>query len=117
MNKQDDQESRLLAETFQTDWETGPTAGYARAAAAYARRRHRFRSALVAAGTTAGLAAVLAFALLHRPAPLRLAPAVAKAAPAYEIISDDELLAQLHDRPLLAMRQANGTRKFVLLEN
>lgn len=35
----------------------------------------------------------------------------------YEVLSDDELLAQVRDRPLLALRKENGTRHIIVLEN
>ena len=59
--------------------------------------------------------------VLRKPAPI--APPVAMtgsvptAAPAgYEIISDEELIATLRDRPLLVLPQENGTKKIVLLD-
>ena len=39
------------------------------------------------------------------------------AARSYEIISDEELLAQLRDRPILVVRKENGSREIVLLAN
>ncbi len=117
MNKNDDPESRLLAETFHDDWESGPTAAFARTAAAHARRRRRLRASLLAAGTAAGLIAVLATVLRQPPKPPQVAAIAAKPAPAYEIISDDELLARLQDRPLLTVKKPDGTREFILLEN
>jgi hypothetical protein len=35
----------------------------------------------------------------------------------YEIISDDELLAQLQDQPVLVVKRANGTREITLLDD
>lgn len=131
MNKPSDSDDRLLADTFHDAWATGPAAAFARAAAAHARRRRRAKQALA---STAGIAAalLLGFALwprstpptpqvaaVTRPAALPLTPTTPPAAAptrGYEVISDDELIARLNDRPFLAVEQANGGRKIVLLE-
>jgi hypothetical protein len=118
MNKPDHDREKLLAEAFHGEWTEGSAAGFARAAAAQARRRHTVRRTLLA--STAMAAAALLLTWLNRPTdrhsgiPTASSPAPA---PAYEIISDDELLLQLRDQPLLVVRRENGTREFVLLEN
>jgi hypothetical protein len=114
MNDQPDRRTKLLAELFHEDWATGPLSDLARIGAAHARRRRRIRRSLAITGSTAALA--IAGTLAY----FRLAPvkpgAAAKPSPAYEIISDDELLALLRDRPLLVIPQPDGTRRFVVLE-
>lgn len=116
MNKKPDQREQLLAELFHSDWAEGPAGNFARLAAAQARRQRLVRRGLAGA-CTAAVVAFLLLASVHRPGPAQNVAAPTKATAGYEIISDDELLARLHDRPLLAVRQENGTRKFVLLEN
>lgn len=120
MNKKREQREKLLAETFHDDWVEGPAATFALQAAALARRRRRMRHAVVASGIAASVAIALLFSLHHRPAPASapLTPAqVAVSAPAYEIISDEELIAQLRDQPLLVLNKKDGGREFVLLGN
>jgi hypothetical protein len=109
--------TRLLAETFHEDWDHGELAGHARLAARRTRRRHHLRRSLLAVGTAAALAAMLALGHRRGQASVPVAPP-ASPAPAYEIISDDELLARMPpDQPLLAVRHADGTRQFTLLKN
>ncbi len=114
MNEPRDRRAKLVAELFHENWAGGPVSDFARIAAAHARRRRRLRQSLVAASAVTGFAALIAVALFHRPpvAPIAVPP---RAAPAYEIISDDELLAHLRDRPLLVLRKENGGREFVVL--
>ena len=120
MNDQNNRHAKLIADTFHADWETGRPAAFAREAAAVARRRHRVRRSLRAAGTAAVIA-VAAFVLLRRPSPHP--PAFAGSAKpvaasrGYEILSDDELLAQVHDQPLLVLKKENGTRQIIVIEN
>jgi hypothetical protein len=114
MNSRRDRETRLLAGVFHDEWMEGVPANFARLAAAHARRRRRLRVlALGSASLTVATALALAFFSAHanRPAP---APRPAKG---YAIISDDQLLSELRDRPLLVVKKENGTREFVLLEN
>ena len=115
MTKHRDDRARLLAETFHDDWAGGPAAEFARRAARHARRRRRLRRGLAASGSVA--VALMLGALVHsrRELPAKSAFLVAPT-PAYEIISDEELLAELHDRPLLVLPRENGSRDFVLLE-
>jgi hypothetical protein len=122
MNDPSDPKARLLAETFHGDWSEGVPASFARAAARVARRRASARHAL-GASLVAVLMLAAAFAFFRRSAsPARpevqaMAAAAQAGAPAsgYEILSDDELLAQVRDRPLLAVRRADGTREIVVL--
>lgn len=117
MNKRSDQREKLLAETFHGEWEEGPSAGFARAAAAHARRQRALRRTLAASGiAAAAVTTAMLLAPRHPPAASH-ETSVAKIAPAYEIISDDELLATVKDQPLLVVRGENGRREFVLLEN
>lgn len=119
MNRKYDRDAKLLAELFHDDWTEGPAAGYARKAAAAARRRRQLPRALLggAAATAAGAAAFwLAMPSSRQPLPAA-APAIAPPiARAFEIISDDELLVELRDRPVLVVTKADGTREITLLD-
>jgi len=115
MNNKSERPDRLLAETLHDGWDDGPGAAFAQQAAALARRRRRARQTLVAAGTAAAATLVLS-GLWLRPEPVHSLPPPTAAVPAYEVISDEQLLAQLRDRPLLVLPRENGTREFVLLD-
>jgi hypothetical protein len=118
MNDDKKNRAKLLAETFHDNWEAGQPAAFAREAAAVARRRHFARRSLRAAGTAA-FVAIAAFVLLRRPVtqPPALAEPAKHFAPSrgYEILSDEELLAQVRDQALLAVRNPNGTRQIVVI--
>jgi hypothetical protein len=124
MNKRDQNEARLLADTLHPDWDAiGGSA--ARAAARSARRHRRMRVVGVGAGVVAAVA-VLAMALSRtqghvpvspRPVAAVTASATPRHSPGYEVISDDELLSALKDQPVLVVKQPNGTREIVLLAN
>jgi hypothetical protein len=114
MSNKDDRHSELLAETFHGDWTGGPAGDFARRAAQHARRHRGRRQALLFAGAATGLAAAIMFSV-HRPVPAALARATQDPAPAYEVISDDDLIAGVRDRPVLVLPQENGTKKIVLL--
>lgn len=113
-----DPHTRLIAETLQGEW-TGLPASLARRAAASARRRRRTRRALIVTGFSA--AATSVFVLVGvLPRQDHIEQKMAARSPvsaAYEIISDDELLATVRDRPLLAITSANGQRDIVVLPN
>ncbi len=124
MSDRNDEHDKLLAGTFHDDWASGSAAEFARAAAAHARRRQRTRRALLSGGTGVLLLAMVFLTLRPAPpAPSTLATSAAPVAPlpiaarGYEIISDEELMTQLRDRPLLVMQKQNGAREFVLLAN
>jgi hypothetical protein len=107
--------AKLLAGAFHDDWAGGPTAEFARAAAAHARRRRTVRRTLATAGATAVLAVAGFVALQRAPVPALPAPPVAKP-PAYEVISDTQLLAALKDSPVLLVKKPDGTREITMLE-
>lgn len=118
MNDPRDPRTRLLAETLQGDWENGPVSRLAAAAAGQARWRRRRRHALAGLGSVATLALVALLWLPPRPAPPAAAPApVTLAPPAYEILTDEQLLAELHDRPLLSVGGPDGAPRIVVLAN
>lgn len=117
MIERPDHRTKLLAETVHGDWAEGPVADFARRAAAHARRRRRLRRSFQAVGATVCLIVATFATYLHQPSRSRQnAKPPEHKTPAYEIISDEELLTELHDRPLLAMKKENGTREFVLLD-
>lgn len=117
MNDRNDRQAKLLAETFHDAWEAGRPAEFARAAAAAARRRHLARRSLRAAGAVALiLAAVFVARQRPEPSPLsRVETSKAMSNRGYEIMSDEELLTQVHDQPLLVMKKADGTQQIVAL--
>ena len=116
MIERPDPRTRLLAESLHEDWSEGPVSLFARQAATLARQRRRLRQGLLAAGAAAGIAAALLLSTQHLAISPTPAPGPSKPGPAYEIISDAELLSELHDRPLLAISKQNGTHEFVLLD-
>ena len=114
MNDSPNRRTELLADTLEGSWATGPAAEMARRAAAHARRRRALKGAALTFTAAAAIAgAFFAGNRTRLPAALPLAPV---ARPGYEIISDDELVAQLKDRPLLVLPQENGAKKIVLLD-
>ena len=118
MNDRNDSRARLVAETFHDDWSEGPASEFALRAAAHARTRRTLRRAAATGGALVAIAAGVFFATRHPQATSSLVAAVvftAKPPLAYEIISDDELVALLRDRPLLILPQERGDRRFVLL--
>lgn len=120
MTEKPDPRARLVAETFNDDWNSGPASALARHAAAHARRRRAMGRAVAAGGALAVVfTAFLVSARLRvpptGPGPSNAMPAAA-VSPAFEIISDEELMAALRNRPLLVLPQETGARKFVLLD-
>ncbi len=114
-DRRDHDDARLIAGAFHGDWANGPAAEFARAAAAHARRRRAVRRTLAGLGTATVLAAAFFVSRQLRPT-MPATPAIATAKVAYEIISDDELIAQLHDRPLLVVKKDSGAKEIHLLE-
>jgi hypothetical protein len=120
MSKHEDNESKLLADVFHDDWQNGPAGGFARRAAARARCQSRVRHALPVAAACALAVAIGLIVKREHPAPsLPDEGGVQQkiSGRGYDVISDEELLTQLRDRPLLVVRKENGTREFVLLAN
>jgi hypothetical protein len=115
-DRRPDRDADLLAGAFHDDWTGGPMAEFARRAAAHARRRRARRQLLVAASAAAAMA-VASFLAAHRQA--SRTPTFARdpvaAKPAYEIISDEQLVATLKDRSLLIVKKPDGTNQITLL--
>ena len=106
MNKK----ARLIAEALGE----GDGERFARAAAAHVRRRRAMQQAGGAAGLA--LAAAMVFLVSRQPhAEPRLASTTATPAPAVEIISDQELLAQLKDQPVLLVKDQTGIKEVFFL--
>jgi hypothetical protein len=120
MTEKPDPRARLVSEVFGDDWGTGPASAFARSAAAYVRQRRRRRRNAVAVAGVAALAA-LVFAAYLRPhqepalAPVSEVKPGTKATPLFEIISDEQLMAELRDQPLLILPQDDGSARFVVL--
>lgn len=104
MNKKE----HLLRDTL---GETGGEA-FARAAAAAIRRRHVLRRTSLAAIAVAVLTTLSFIRPDIRPTP---APQPVAKAPAFEIMSDQDLLAQLQDRPVLILRNQSRITEVVFL--
>ena len=118
MNDKNDPHARLVAETFHDDWSEGPASEFALRAAAHARTRRTLRRAAATGGALLAIANGIFFATRHplaTPSLVATVMSTAKPTLGYEIISDDELVALLRDRPLLILPQERGDRRFVLL--
>src|SRR6185295_6544721 len=117
MNDSHDKDAELIAEAFHGEWSESAPAKFALIAAARARRRHRARRA-VATATACVLVTTIGFlAFRDRPVSRPQIVEPTSASRSYEVISDDELMSQLRDRPLLVVKTQNGGKQFVLLEN
>ncbi|MBP6507639.1 MAG: hypothetical protein KA257_08735 [Opitutaceae bacterium] len=100
---------RILADTLGD----GDGAIFARAAAAYARRRRTIRQAGLA-GVACALV-IAFFSLRAPPTAQKTVPVSPVKIPAFEIISDQELVAQLKDRPALFLKDRTGITGVVFL--
>ena len=128
MNEKPDPRARLVAETFNDDWGAGPAAGFALAAAALARRRRRLhRTLYVGSAVALAVASAVFLQRVRTPVaapiataapdlPVRVAELASKFSPAFEVISDEQLFAELRGRPLLILPQSPDGRRIVLLD-
>ena len=115
MSNRNEQREKLLAELFHPEWTEGVASNFARAAAAHARRRRRLHRSLVATGAAAALILAAAFLRVGQREQVSAVTGAPTNHRAYEIITDEALLAQLSDRPLLVLPQQDGTKTIVLL--
>ena len=118
MSNRETDEARLLADIFSSEWETGIPRLHAQGAASYARRRRVTR---VAVALTLPIALALTFLIgtAHLREQRRAALSRLPASPgrSYELLSDADVLAQVHDRPLLALRDGEQIREIVVLDD
>ena len=115
MKDKSDFRTRLIAATLQDDWAEGPAAVFALQAAAATRRRRARRHLLLGVGGGAGLATAL-FLWVARPAlPPPASHLTDRPLHHYDILTDDQLLAQVRDRGLLAIREPDGSRRIIIL--
>lgn len=106
---------RLIDDAMHEAWATGPEAGFAREAAAAARRRRAVRRALLAGGLAMAFTATVT---IFRPGPSPASSGTAMASapkPAYELISEEQLLLALADRPVLILPDEPGGKRIFLL--
>jgi hypothetical protein len=119
MPKKTTDREQLLAETFHGDWSSGPVSLFASRAAAAARRRRSIKSLALGSGTTLLVLAAV-FVTAHRTPPVTHNTRIAVRpvpAPAYETISDAQLLALVNDRPLLLIQNdSDSARTIVALD-
>jgi hypothetical protein len=108
-------DSNLLADLFHEDWNGGRAVGFARNAAAHVRRRRRLQRALAAAALVF-IAIALRFSFVHQESASSFGGVVADTNPSgYQVISTNQLLSQLHDRPFLVVERGIAS-KVVLLD-
>ena len=115
MNRHDRDCTKLIVDTFHDDWVGGRAASWAGVAARHARRRRTGRRALAVGGALLLVVAGVSFLTRPAPSPARPATASTPSPRGYEIISDDELISGLKDRPLLVVTKANGSRELIVL--
>lgn len=115
MNEPPNPHTRLLAETFHNDWATGPARAMALRAAAQVRRRRLIRRSALAGAASCVVLAWIMFANRPRSTPTVAPVAVAPATPAFEIITDEQLFAELRDRSLLVLPNEKNGPRIVLL--
>jgi hypothetical protein len=104
MNKK----NQLLAETLGD----GDGESFAGIAAAHARRRHAVKRYTLPAVALAAM--VGALTAIHQPSS-KSQPTARASLPSLEIISDEELLAQLRDEPVLILKDGAGITGVVFL--
>lgn len=110
MNKRE----HLIAESLGD----GEGANFARAAAAHIRRRRATKRAGLVAGLGAALAAAFVLTRVpETPDPTRPIASAPAATPILEILSDQELLAQFKDQPILVLKDETGITNVIILKD
>lgn len=116
-NKRSEREAELIADLFHEDWAEGKMAGYARRAAAGTRRRRILKNSLAATALVA-LCALFLYPLVRQRSSPPEGKTSARFIPLqrdFEIISTEELLSQLRDRPLLVIDEGQNQKRVILL--
>ncbi|HEY5227125.1 MAG TPA: hypothetical protein VIJ19_01220 [Opitutaceae bacterium] len=128
MNERPDPKSRLIADLFHEDWDSGSASRLALEAAAQVRRRRVLRRGAIAA-TLSTCALLLAVMVARGSSRSVLKPAIESSPErvpvplavqthkGYEIISDDELIADLKDRPLLVLGDLKTGRQLIVIQS
>jgi hypothetical protein len=101
------QKEHLIADTF--TGESGEE--FALLAAAHVRRRSTVRRAAFAAVLIVAISMTIVVTRQARTVPVTVLPP----ALSFEVISDDELVAQLKDQPVLLLKDGSGIREVVFL--
>ena len=119
MNDPRSEHTKLVTAAFHGDWVDGDAAMFARKAAAHARGRVLRRRLVATAAATATLVLWGVLTTRHAvvvPTAPAISPRVASspAVHRYQIITDAELLDELRDRPVLALKTESGAREFVV---
>ncbi len=115
-NSRSERETELLADLFHENWDTGKAVYYARQAAVLVRRRRLVKTSLAATALVTLLAALFWPVVRERSIPReRMAKDPAPVQRNYEIITTDQLLNQLRDRPILVVKEGRAGKKVILL--
>lgn len=110
-------ETELLADLFHENWDADKVAGYAQTAAARIRRRRLVKRSLAATALTALLATFLWPPIRERSFPRERATTSSFTVQRdYEVITTDQLLSQLRDRPFLVVQEGGPNQKVILLD-
>jgi hypothetical protein len=118
MSEKPSNRTELIAEAFHENWNDGHLADLALRAAAHARQRRRMRHGFqIGSAITCVAAILLMLNSTHQLQPVQPTLRQITPVPAYEIISDEELFAELKDHALLAVKNENGARELVLLDH
>ncbi len=119
--KKTDRSAELLAGIYHDDWTGGVPAGFAREAAAAARQRRATRSREFVGLLAIAAAIAIVFSQgrsVPPPAPPTATRLALPSSPSvvYEIISDEQLLAQLHDQSVMIVADDTGAKRLMLLD-
>lgn len=119
--KKSDESAQLLTGVYHDDWAGGVTADFARQAATMARQRQARRKRHFATTLAIAAATALLLSVNHQSDPSVISKLPSEAPPAeipgYEIISDEQLVAELRDQAILIIPNGEGGTKIVIVGN